>query len=102
MAGIVKINHHRPTAKRTRRREKVVDPVATTIRMESVCRVTAPKYPMPIAYDDTFVDSCSCCEDAAGDDGYAASSIVDGSRDVDSTACSGPLDSVDDRPSCRQ
>ena len=62
-AGIVNTNHQRPTRKRTIRRVKVVDmfmePATTTIVIPRACTITAAMYPIPMPYDDIWVDSRS-------------------------------------------
>ena len=46
----------------TRRREKVVDFITMTRKIEKVWTKSAAIYPMPIPYDDIFVDSVSASE----------------------------------------
>ena len=68
-AGMVKQSHQDPIKNKTSRREKRSPPIAWRMKTDRICTMTAARYPMPIPYEQTFVDSCISGEGSARDAG---------------------------------
>lgn len=81
---MVKMNHHAPTRKSTRRSEKVVLFREKMTIIQTHCRKRPALYPMPIPRDEICVDSCSSMDVA-----FLAGAGVR-RAEVESCRCSSP------------